>query len=85
MSTSTWQKLEWSTMSEGYKRILIEILKGYETATVETEDYEMSAEIRDMLNSPGIVIKFDKHGEIENILPANEDVEKLMVDAGIKY
>ncbi len=85
MSTSTFRKLEWATMSDGFKRLLIEILKGYEAESVENEDYEMSAEIRDMINAPGLVIKYDKHGEIENILPATEDVEKLMLDAGIKY
>jgi len=85
MSTSTFRKLEWATMSDGFKRLLIEILKGYEAESVENEDYEMSAEIRDMINAPGLVIKFDKHGEIENILPATEDVEKLILDAGIKY
>jgi hypothetical protein len=85
MSTSTFKKLEWRSMSEGYKKLLIEILKGYETESVKHEDYELSAEIRDMINAPGLVIKFDKHGEIENILPASEDVEKLMLDAGIKY
>jgi hypothetical protein len=85
MSTSTFQKLEWSTMSEGYKGLLIEILKGYESDSVESEQYEKSAEIRDMINSPGLILKLDKHGEIENILPAHEDVEKLLLDAGIKY
>lgn len=85
MSTSTFKKLEWSSMSEGYKKLLIEILNGYETESIKHEDYELSAEIRDILNAPGLVIKFDKHGEIENILPTSEDVEKLLLDAGIKY
>jgi hypothetical protein len=85
MSTSTFKKLEWASLSTGYKKLLIDILKGYENEFVESEDYETSAEIRDMLNAPGLVIKYDKHGEIENILPASEEVEKLMLVSGIKY
>ena len=85
MSTSTFKKLEWATMSTGYKKLLIEILKSYESDFVQSEDYESSAEVRDLLNAPGLVIKFDKHGEIENILPANDEVEKLLLDSVIKY
>lgn len=62
---------EWENMTPVFKGILSKVLPSLMAEAVETENYEVAAELRDCLNAKGIAVHYNQFGEITNILPHN--------------